>query len=232
MHDRSAVVIVAAGASRRMRGHDKLWTPLAGRITLARTVDVFETSSLIDTIILVTTAERLADANALCAHERWDKVAAIVPGGARRQDSVRIGLDTLVQVAPTCHWVMIHDGARPFVSTSVLEIGLHAVQEHQAVTAAVPVKETVKLVQQEQIYQTLNRSQLWTVQTPQIFSFPLLYQAHHSLTAQEDVTDDATLVARMGQRVTIFHGSYANIKITTQEDVLLAEALIQESTIL
>ncbi len=231
MHNRSAVVIVATGASHRMREHDKLWTLLAGRITLARTVDVFEIAPLIDTIILITTTERLTDAHALCEHERWHKVAAVVPAGARRQDSVRIGLDILAQIAPTCHWVMIHDGARPFVSASLLEIGLRAAQEHQAVTAAVPVKETVKLVQHGHIQQTLDRSQLWTIQTPQIFSFPLLYQAHHSPAAQEDATDDATLVARMGQHVTIFHGSYANIKITTQEDVLLAEALIQGSAI-
>jgi 2-C-methyl-D-erythritol 4-phosphate cytidylyltransferase len=126
---------------------------------------------------------------------------------------------------------MIHDGARPFVSASLLEAGLHAVQDHQAVTSAVPVKETIKLVQQGQIQQTLDRSQLWTIQTPQIFSFPLLYQAHQSLMAQEDVTDDATLVARMGQPIAIFYGSYANIKITTQEDILLAEALIQGSAV-
>lgn len=227
MQDRSAVIIVAAGSSRRMRGRDKLWTSIVGRITLARTIDIFETSSLVETIILVTSAERLHDANVLCKHEGWQKVAAVVNGGIRRQDSVRIGLDTLSEIAPACRWVMIHDGARPFVTHTILEAGMHAVLERQAVTAAVPVKETVKLVQQGQIETTLERSQLWTIQTPQLFSFPLIYHAHHSQAAMSDVTDDATLVKRLGQRVTIFQGSYANIKITTQEDLLLAEALIQ-----
>lgn len=227
MQDRSAVIIVAAGTSRRMRGRDKLWTPISGRITLARTVDVFEASPLIDTIILVVSADRLHDATTLHKHEGWHKVTAVIAGGTRRQDSVRSGLDTLATVAPDCHWVMIHDGARPFVTPTILEAGFHAVQQHQAVTAAVPVKDTIKLVQQEQISTTLERSQLWTVQTPQLFSFPLIQQAHHSIAATSDVTDDATLVARLGQAVTLFQGSYANIKITTQEDLLLAEALLQ-----
>lgn len=227
MQDRSAVVIVAAGASRRMRGRDKLWTAISGRITLARTIDVFQASPLIDTIILVISTDRLHEATTLCRHEGWYKVAAVVAGGTRRQDSVRSGLDTLATLAPDCRWVMIHDGARPFVTSTILEAGLHAVQQHQAATAAVPVKDTVKLVQQGQIHTTLERSQLWTVQTPQIFSFPLIHQAHHSTLAATDVTDDATLIARLGQPVTIFQGSYANIKITTHEDLLLAEALLQ-----
>lgn len=227
MQDRSAVVIVAAGSSRRMRGRDKIWAAISGRITLARTVDVFEASPLINTIILVISADRLHEATTLCKHEGWHKVAAVVIGGARRQDSVRAGLETLSTLVPECHWVMIHDGARPFVTPAILEAGLHAVQQHQAVTAAVPVKDTVKLVQHGQIHSTLERSQLWTVQTPQIFSFPLIYQAHHHSDATSDVTDDAMLVARLGQPVTIFQGSYANIKITTHEDLLLAEALLQ-----
>src|SRR5579885_3288701 len=95
MQEQSAVIIVAAGTSRRMQGQDKLWLPLAGRITLARTIDVFATSRLVSTIVLVINAERLEDTNNLCHNESWQKIAAIVPGGARRQDSVRIGLDTL-----------------------------------------------------------------------------------------------------------------------------------------
>lgn len=227
MQDRSAVVIVAAGVSRRMRGRDKLWTSLSGRITLARTIDAFENSPLITTIILVINAERRTDVTALCKHEGWRKIAAIVPGGARRQDSVRAGLDMLFNIDPACRWVMIHDGARPFVNATILEAGMKAVKEHLAVTAAVPVKDTVKQAQEGQIVATLERSQLWSTQTPQIFSFPLLHQAHHHSLAQENVSDDATLLTRLGQHVTIFPGSYTNIKITTQEDLLLAEALLQ-----
>ncbi len=214
-----------------MRGRDKLWTPLSGRLTLARTIDVFESSPLIDTIILVVNATRHTDAHALCKHENWQKVSDIVIGGARRQDSVRAGLDALAKRDPECHWVMIHDGARPLLPPALLESGMQAVQEHQAVIAAVPVKDTIKQVYGGQIRTTLDRSRLWNVQTPQIFAFPLLYQAYHSPFAQEDMSDDATLLERLGHRVTVYLGSYSNIKITTQEDLLLAEALLQGHTL-
>jgi 2-C-methyl-D-erythritol 4-phosphate cytidylyltransferase len=221
----SAAIIVAAGASRRMQGLDKLWTPLAGRIVLARTIDIFEASLLIESIVLVTSNERLADARTLCNHEDWHKIGAIVPGGARRQDSVRAGLDALAAFTPTTQWVMIHDAARPLVTSAILEAGLTAAQEHQAAIAAVPVKDTIKLVQEGRITATLDRSQLWTIQTPQVFSFPLIHQAHHGPAA--DVTDDATLIEQLGHPVAIFPGAYTNIKITTQEDLLLAEAFIK-----
>lgn len=227
MQEQSAVIIVAAGTSRRMQGQDKLWLPLTGRITLARTIDVFESSPLINTIVLVTSAERLDATTNLCRHESWHKIAAIIPGGNRRQDSVRLGLDALGGVAPSCRWVMIHDGARPLVSPTMLEAGLVMAQEHQAAIAAVPVKDTIKQVEHGRITATPDRSQLWIIQTPQIFSFPLIHQAHHASIADEDMTDDATLLERLGHPVAIFPGSYSNIKITTQEDVLIAEALLR-----
>ncbi|GAC1389295.1 MAG: 2-C-methyl-D-erythritol 4-phosphate cytidylyltransferase [Ktedonobacteraceae bacterium] len=224
---RAAVVIVAAGSSRRMLGRDKLWTPLVGRITLARTLDVFQASPLIETIVLVTSTERLTDTITLCEKEHWHKMAAIVPGGRRRQDSVAIGLDTLASKTSSCQWVIIHDAARPFVTVTMLQEGLLSAQAHQASVAAVPVKDTIKQVRDNIIHATLDRSQLWMIQTPQIFSFPLIHHAHHDPIAQEDVTDDAALLERLGYPVAIFQGSYANIKITTQEDLLMAEALLQ-----
>ncbi len=224
MQDRSAAVIVAAGTSRRM-GRDKLWIPLAGRITLARTIDVFQTSTLIDTIVLVTNSERLAETITLSKHEQWDKVVAIVPGGARRQDSVCIGLDALTAYKP--RWVMIHDGARPFVTSAILEAGLIAAQAHNAAIAGVPVKDTIKQVHAGKIVATPNREHLWAVQTPQVFSFDLIHQAHHSPQAADDATDDALLLERLGHQVHIFPGSYTNIKITTQEDLLFAEAFLR-----
>jgi 2-C-methyl-D-erythritol 4-phosphate cytidylyltransferase len=227
MFEPSAAVIVAAGRSRRMQGRDKLWIPLAGRFTLARTIDVFQRSAIIDQIVVVTNPERLADVRSLCIQEDWRKIMAVVPGGARRQDSVRLGLDELAERSPTCHWVMIHDGARPFVTAAMLETGLKAAQAHQASIAAVQVKDTIKQVYEGTIMATPDRAQLWAVQTPQIFSFPLIHQAHHHPQAQADVTDDATLLEQLGYPVTIFPGSYTNIKITTREDLLFAEALLQ-----
>lgn len=223
----AAVVIVAAGASRRMQGQDKLWTPLAGRIVLARTVDIFQQSPLIDTIVIVTSSERLEDTKALSQQEHWHKVVTVITGGVRRQDSVCCGLDALVEIQPTCRWVMIHDAARPFVTQEILEVGLQTAYRHQAASAGVPVKDTIKQVYDQKIHSTLDRASLWAVQTPQVFSFPLIYQAHHHPLAQEDMTDDATLLERLGHAVFIFPGSYTNIKITTPEDLLIAQGLLR-----
>ena len=229
MHLKSSAIIAAAGSSRRMEGRDKLWTPLADRITLARTIDVFEASLVIDKIVLVLNSDRIDDVTRLCQQEGWSKITGIVEGGLRRQDSVRSGLDTLANLAPTTEWVMIHDGARPFVTPDILEAGLKAAQECLAAIAAVPVKDTIKQVQQGWISSTLDRSQLWAIQTPQVFSFPLIHRAHHTTQSQQEFTDDAALLEHLGERVAIFNGSYRNIKITTLEDLLIAEAFIKGS---
>ncbi len=217
MQDRAAAVIVNDPA----RGQSLLWTPLAGRMILARTIDVFEASPLIGAIVLVLDAEQLTEAAVLLRHESWHKITAIVAGGSSRQASLHIGLDALAGTGTA--WVMIHDAARPLVTQAILAAGLQAAQQHQAAIAAVLVKETIKQVQHGQISATLDRSQLWTLQTPQVFSYPLIHQAHQHLTAQKE----ATLLERLGQCVIIFPGSYTNIKITTAEDLLLAEALLR-----
>jgi len=232
MQEKCAVVIVAAGSSQRMVVCDKLWIPLAGRITLARTIDVFDASPLIQNIVVVVNAEHFADMKELSQREKWRKVLTIVKGGKRRQDSVRAGLEAIAEFAPATNWVMIHDGARPLVSSALLEAGLAAAQEHSAAIAAVPLKDTVKEIEDGWVATTTERSHLRAVQTPQVFSFPLIYDAHSSKLAQEDVTDDATLLERLGHRVAIFPGSYTNIKITTPEDVFIVEALLQGSFIL
>ena len=223
---KSSAIIAAAGSSRRMEGRDKLWTPLAGRITLARTIDVFEASPIIDNIVLVLNSKRLDDITKLCQKEGWSKITDIVEGGIRRQDSVRNGLDSLAKLAPT-QWVMIHDGARPLVTPDILEAGLKTAQECYAAIAAVPVKDTIKQVQQGWITSTLDRSQLWSIQTPQVFSFLLIHHAYQTAPLKQEFTDDAALLEHLGKRVAIFNGSYRNIKITTQEDLLIAEALIK-----
>lgn len=231
MQEKSAVVIVAAGSSQRMVVYDKLWIPLAGRITLARTIDVFDASPLIKDIVLVVNAEHFSDTRELCQREEWRKILMIVKGGPRRQDSVRAGLEALAEFAPGTDWVMIHDGARPLVSPQLLAAGLEAARQYQAAVAAVPLKDTVKHIKEGWVSTTIDRSHLRAIQTPQVFSFPLIYDAHASILACENVTDDATLLERSGHRVAIFPGSYTNIKITTPEDVFIAEALLQGSFI-
>lgn len=230
MQEQASAIIVAAGASRRMGGRDKLWIPLAGRPILARTVDALATSPLISTLILVLNPDRFEDARTVCSREGWQKINALVSGGARRQDSVRAGLEKLAEIAPETRWVMIHDGARPLVTQEILEAGLRAAQEHQAAVAAVPVKDTIKIVQDGLIQATPPRAQLWAVQTPQVFAFSLIYQAHRAQTAQTEFTDDAALLESLGKPVAIFPGSYTNLKITTQEDLLIAKALLEGSS--
>ncbi|HKV58832.1 MAG TPA: 2-C-methyl-D-erythritol 4-phosphate cytidylyltransferase [Ktedonobacteraceae bacterium] len=232
MQETCSAIIAAAGSSRRMQGHDKLWLPLAGRLTLARTIDVFDASPLIDSIVLVLNEERIVEAEQLCQQEGWRKIVSIIVGGQRRQDSVRLGLNALAHIDPQCRWVMIHDGARPLVTPAMLEAGLQAARQHLAAIAAVPVKDTIKSVEHDFVTATINRSQHVAIQTPQVFSFPLIHSAHNAPEAQQDVTDDAALLERLGHRVAIFPGSYTNIKITTQEDVLIAEAFIKGATIL
>jgi 2-C-methyl-D-erythritol 4-phosphate cytidylyltransferase len=229
MQEKCAAVIVAAGSSQRMVVCDKLWIPIAGRITLARTIDVFDASPLIQNIVLVVNRQHLSDTQDLCKQETWGKILAIVEGGTRRQDSVRAGLEILTEYAPATQWVMIHDGARPLVSPSLLKTGLETAQQYQAAIAAVPVKDTIKEIQDQWVSATIERSHLRAVQTPQVFSFPLIYDAYSSALANEEVTDDATLLERLGHRVAIFPGAYTNIKITTPEDVFIAEALLQGS---
>jgi len=229
MQEKSAVVIVAAGSSHRMVVYDKLWIPLAGRITLARTIDVFDTSPLIENIVLVVNTQHFSDTRDLCEREEWRKILTIVEGGPRRQDSVRAGLDALAEFAPWTHWVMIHDGARPLVSHQLLTAGLEAARQYQAAVAVVPLKDTVKQIEERWVSTTIDRSHLRAVQTPQVFSFPLIYDAHTGEFASEDVTDDATLLELSGYRVALFPGSYTNIKITTPEDVFIAEALLRGS---
>lgn len=223
----AAAIIVAAGSSRRMVGRDKLWSLLAGRATLARTIDVFEASPIIEHIVLVINSERIEAAARLREREAWRKVADIVAGGARRQDSVRNGLDALAELAPQMQWVMIHDGARPLVTGRIIEAGLQAAQQSGAAIAAVPVKDTIKHVENGLVQATIDRSRHWAAQTPQVFSFALIRAAYSSPHSREEATDDAALLERLGKPVTVFPGSYTNIKITTPEDIRIAEALLQ-----
>jgi 2-C-methyl-D-erythritol 4-phosphate cytidylyltransferase len=192
---------------------------------------VFEASPLIERIILVLDPVYIADAEMLRRSEGWYKIAAIVPNSPSRQASVYRGLDALAALTSSSNWVIVHDAVRPLVTPVLLEEGLQAAQQYQAATAAVPVKETIKQVEQGKITATLDRSQLWTVQTPQVFSYPLLHKAHRQARVQHlhDSSDDAALLEQLREPVANFPGSYTNIKILTAEDLLLAEALLEGS---
>jgi 2-C-methyl-D-erythritol 4-phosphate cytidylyltransferase len=216
------VVIVAAGTSQRMAGINKLFAPLGGKTLLAWSVDTCQRYGLVQQIALVLNDKDLARGQKLKKERGWSKVT-LCPGGARRQDSVRQGLRQIKD----CDWVMIHDGARPFLTLDLIEDGLKLVGETGAAVAAVPVKDTIKLADSKNlIKETLQRDKLWAAQTPQIFSFDVIIKAYENLAAE--VTDDAAAVERLGYKVKLYMGHYENIKVTTVEDLALAHIIARE----
>jgi 2-C-methyl-D-erythritol 4-phosphate cytidylyltransferase len=213
------VVIVAAGTSQRMAGINKLFSPLRGKSLLAWSVDTCQGYSLVQQIVLVLNDKDLARGRKLKEERGWFKVT-LCPGGARRQDSVREGLRRI----RACDWVMIHDGARPFLTLNLIKDGLEIVEEVGAAVAAVPVKDTIKLADYGRlIEETLQRDKLWAAQTPQIFSFDMITKAYENLATE--VTDDAAAVERLGYKVKLYMGDYKNIKVTTPEDLALARII-------
>jgi 2-C-methyl-D-erythritol 4-phosphate cytidylyltransferase len=215
-------VIVAAGTSQRMVGVNKLFVSLRGRPLLAWSVDTCQTCRLVRQIILVLNDKDLTRGQKLINERNWSKVT-LCRGGARRQDSVREGL----RQVKDCDWVMIHDGARPFLAPDLITDGLRMAGESGAAAAAVPVKDTIKLTDGEVLVkETLQRDRLWTTQTPQIFNFDIITRAYENLTAE--VTDDSTAVERLGCRVQLYMGDYQNIKVTTPEDLALARIIARE----
>jgi len=218
-------IIVAAGGSSRMEGADKLFANLAGRPLLARTLQPFQDSPLVDRIVLVLSTANLERGRALAEESGVGKLAAACEGGPRRQDSVRLGLEAL----GPCEWVLVHDGARPLLSAELIERGLAAARETGAAVAAVPVADTVKQAAAAgTVERTLDRGRLWAAQTPQVFRYDLLLRAHREVTAE--VTDDAAMLEALGLPVKLFEGSAANIKVTTSDDLRLAEALLAAGT--
>jgi 2-C-methyl-D-erythritol 4-phosphate cytidylyltransferase len=215
-------IIAAAGASNRMGGIDKMFASLGDNPVLARVVGVFEASPLVDRIVIVLNASNLVQGQKLDITEDWQKVDAIVPGGPRRQDSVKEGLARLND----CRWIIIHDGARPLVNAELIENGLEAAMETGAAVAAVPVIDTIKLAdEQNLVVETLPRHKLWAVQTPQVFKFDIINRAYQA--ANSEVTDDAALVEALGMKVKLYPGDYDNIKLTTPADLVGAESMWQ-----
>jgi 2-C-methyl-D-erythritol 4-phosphate cytidylyltransferase len=181
----------------------------------------------ISQVILVLGEDHIAAGRRLVQQAGFTKVTTVCPGGARRQDSVLNGLRAVDEAT----WVAIHDGARPFVDAQMIRRGLIAAREAGAAIAAVPVKDTVKVVDGSRLIQcTPARSLLWAAQTPQIFQTQELMDAYDALDGA-DVTDDAELLERAGRPVTVFDGAYTNLKITTPDDLILARALAREARI-
>ena len=218
--EKVGAVIVAAGRGERMEGVDKLFSLLNGEPVLALSVLVFENSPLVDRIVLVLRENAIGKGVELAAEKKWRKVTDVCPGGERRQDSVANGLKLLSD----CDWIIIHDGARPLVTEKMIEDGLEVARESGASAAAVPVKDTIKRVGDDRfVAKTPPRTGLWAAQTPQVFRRDMIIKAYSEI--KESFTDDALLVEKTGVKVKVFMGSYDNIKITTPNDLELAEII-------
>ena len=217
------VVVVAAGRSARMGGTDKTFANVHGVPLVVHTLRRIAGSGAVTRIVLVVADEAVERARAMIAEYRIGKVVAVCAGGERRQDSVYAGLLALGD----CRWVAVHDGARPCVTSDVMERGLEAAQRWSAAVAAVPVKDTIKVVGDDDVVtSTPERSTLWAAQTPQVFDYGLLMRAHRSASA--DYPDDAAMVEALGNSVRVFLGSYENLKVTTPEDLVFVSQLLAD----
>lgn len=222
-------LIPAAGMGKRMGASvNKQYLHLGGLPILAHTLAVFQSCPDITGICLVTPADEIA----YCRDQvvtpcGYSKVIEIVPGGRERQNSVMNGLKALRRHALSDDVVLIHDGVRPFITPHLLRESISTASNHDGALVAVPAKDTIKTVRDGDVVDTPDRSCLWQAQTPQSFRFGLILEAHQSAeNAGFSGTDDSSLVERRGGKVRIVTGDYRNIKITTPEDLVLAEAFL------
>nr|WP_041444926.1 2-C-methyl-D-erythritol 4-phosphate cytidylyltransferase [Syntrophobotulus glycolicus] len=225
--DKTGAVIPAAGQGKRMGGEgNKLFLEIAGTPVLVYTLRVFQKARSIAEIVIVAARDEIVLIEELVKKYELDKVVGVVEGGAQRQQSVKAGIQAL---SPEINRVVIHDGARPLLKIKELDHFLYNAQGYDAAIMAVPLKDTVKIVNEENtVLETPSREKLRAVQTPQVFCRSLLETAHREAETKIFLgTDDASLIEWMGQPVKVLDGTYENIKVTTPEDMLLAETILR-----
>jgi 2-C-methyl-D-erythritol 4-phosphate cytidylyltransferase len=222
-----AVIIPAAGAGKRMRGEiPKQFMELNSRPMLVHTLTVFEHWAGAESVVVVVPENEQDRVAGWTEDYQLKKIIQIVCGGPRRQDSVYNGLRALRQEIDI---VLVHDGVRPMISTSILDNCAEAVSNTGAAIAAVPIKDTIKeIADDKMVIRTLDRNRLWAVQTPQGFRKEILMRAMEQAAKDSFTgTDEASLVERLKIPITVVEGCYKNIKITTAEDLLLAETFLK-----
>lgn len=233
----TAAIVLAAGQGKRMQSAvAKQFLLLNNEPVVCHSLRAFEESD-VETIILVTGSDEIE----YCREEivkkyGFKKVSAIVAGGKERYHSVYEGLCALSGVLAADGIVLIHDGARPMITQEIISRTIEAAKEHGACVAAMPVKDTIKVADADGFAAaTLDRSTLWQVQTPQTFRYDLVFGAYKKLLSdeayQKGITDDAMVVESMcGGSVKLVEGSYENIKVTTPEDMIVAESFLKRRT--
>jgi 2-C-methyl-D-erythritol 4-phosphate cytidylyltransferase len=219
-------IIAAAGAGTRMASdRPKQFLLLAGTPVIIHTLKVFEQCESINEVIVVVPAAESAGFVSLAAKYGLRKVARVVPGGATRAESVKRGLQAIR--AATAEIVAVHDGVRPFVTVEEIDAVVAAAQTDGAAILVAPVTDTIKQVSDGRIMQTLDRGELRRALTPQCFRYELLRQAYQAADDTDpSVTDESVLVEKLGVPVSIVEGSPRNIKVTTAEDLVIAEAIL------
>jgi 2-C-methyl-D-erythritol 4-phosphate cytidylyltransferase len=221
-----SAIIVAAGSSQRM-GFDKLLALLGDKPVLAHTVDAFERANSVREIILVARAERVGEFEELVRQGDFKKVRRIVPGGKHRQDSVRVGLESL---AADASYVAVHDAARPLVMPEQIERVFALAREHGAAALAEPITDTVKRTDENRIVTGgVPREFLYAMQTPQIFGRDLLERAYAAVAASNlSITDEVSAVEHLGAKVVLMPNEEWNVKITYPRDLLLAQSVLAQ----
>lgn len=226
---KTTAIVLAAGSGKRMNTNvHKQYLLLKEKPVLYYSLKAFEDSQVDEIILVVGAGEIDYCKKDIVEKYGFQKIRAIVEGGKERYHSVYEGL----KAADKTDYVLIHDGARPFVTQAIIERTIKAVCEYQACVVGMPVKDTIKIVDSNAYAQeTPNRSNVWLVQTPQAFSYPLIYDAYTRMLVDEDtaITDDAMVVEHMTDyKVKLIEGSYQNIKITTPEDLDIAEVYLAD----
>lgn len=220
-----SAVILAGGKGKRMNSKtSKQFIMLKNKPILYYTLKQFIDSKLIDNIVLVLPEDEIEFCVANIIKRYSLKVDYIVPGGKERQDSVYNGL----KVIKDTDVVLIHDGARPFVSKQIIESGIKYAKRYGAAAPGVTPKDTIKVKNEESFSkETLNRDVLVAIQTPQVFNFKIIMECHEKIKNEKIIaTDDTMVVEKYGNKVYLYDGDYKNIKITTPEDLLIAENLL------
>ena len=222
---RCAALVAAAGSSSRMGGINKLVEPLDGIPVLVRTLTALERAQRVDSIVIATREEDLITVSQLCKTYGITKCKKVIRGGEDREHSVLLAA---LEADPDTELLAVQDGARPLVSPDLIDRVLEAAQRCGAAAPAVPVKDTVKTVREDgAVEETLERSRLRAVQTPQVFEASLLKAAlQAALEEGAALTDDCSAVERLGKVVYLIEGEETNLKITTPTDLILAEALL------
>ena len=219
-----SVVVVAAGSARRMEGIDKILTPLGELPVLVHTLGVFQDCPRVEEIVVVTREDLLVEVSRLCQDYSLNKARKVIVGGAERIHSVQAGLR---ETDPEAELIAIHDGARPLVTGEVIQEAIAAARKSGAAAPCVPVVDTIKRWEDGLGVETVDRSSLRAVQTPQVFEAGLIRAAtQKALEDGEPLTDDCGAVERLGKKVTLTRGSRENLKITTPLDLVLGEAIL------